>query len=268
MADVASSYNEHFEVVRADTPQQLDLAYRLRYQVYCVENPFEDPARCPDGREIDEDDHRSVHTLLIHRRSGVAAGTSRLIMPRLDDEGPLPIQRIVGWRKLKSVHRVPLHRIAEISRFAVSKDFRRRCGEARYPDAGFPYPPSASDMAARRLFPHITFGLLGGILGICLEYDIAVLAAVMEPALLRILTRLGLNFEPIGSLVEYHGLRQPCVARVAKLIECSRDQGSALWNYLETSGCTARLGARKTESRTDLSNSAGGSAFSSAHGFP
>ncbi len=143
MADVASSYNEHFEVVRADTPQQLDLAYRLRYQVYCVENPFEDPARCPDGREIDEDDHRSVHTLLIHRRSGVAAGTSRLIMPRLDGEGPLPIQRIVGRRKLKSVHRVPLHRIAEISRFAVSKDFRRRCGEARYPDAGFPYPPSA-----------------------------------------------------------------------------------------------------------------------------
>ena len=126
------------------------------------ENPFEDPARCPDGREIDEDDHRSVHTLLIHRRSGVAAGTSRLIMPRLDGEEPLPIQRIVGRRKLKSVHRVPLHRIAEISRFAVSKDFRRRCGEARYPDAGFPYPPSASDMAARRLFPHITFGLLGG----------------------------------------------------------------------------------------------------------
>ena len=56
MADFATSYNAHFEVVRADTRQQLDLAYRLRYRVYCVENPFEDPTRCSDGREIDDDD--------------------------------------------------------------------------------------------------------------------------------------------------------------------------------------------------------------------
>ena len=205
MADFATSYNAHFEVVRADTRQQLDLAYRLRYRVYCVENPFEDPTRCSDGREIDDDDDRSVHTLLIHRRSGIAAGTSRLIMPRFDSSRPLPIQRILGSCELDTVHCFQLHRTAEISRFAVSKEFRRRCGEERYPDAQFPYPPTEPDPAARRLLPHITFGLLRGILGICLEYDIAVLAALMGPALLRILTRLGLNFEPVGPLVEYHG---------------------------------------------------------------
>jgi N-acyl amino acid synthase of PEP-CTERM/exosortase system len=209
MAGDATSYDDHFAVVRADTQQQLDLVYRLRYRVYCIENRFEDPGRCPDGREIDEDDDRSIHTLLIHRRSGLAAGTSRLIMPRLDSRRPLPMQRILGRRELESVRHLPLHQIAEISRFAVSKEFRRRCGEERYADAGFPYPLSRSDTAVRRLFPHITFGLLRGLLGICLEYDIAVLAAVMEPALLRILTRLGLNFEPVGPLVEYHGLRQP-----------------------------------------------------------
>jgi ribosomal protein L15E len=32
-----SCYRQHFEVVRADTPSLLDEAYRLRYQVYCVE---------------------------------------------------------------------------------------------------------------------------------------------------------------------------------------------------------------------------------------
>ena len=63
----------------------------------------------------------------------------------------------------------------------------------------------------------------------------------MEPALLRILTRLGLNFEPVGSLVEYHGLRQPCVARVAKLIEYSRDQRSVLWGYVQETGVAAML---------------------------
>ena len=73
MADVASSYNEHFEVVRADTPQQLDLAYRLRYQVI-VWRTRSKIRRAALTDEIDGDDHRSLHTLLIHRRSGVAAG--------------------------------------------------------------------------------------------------------------------------------------------------------------------------------------------------
>ncbi len=241
MADVASSYNEHFEVVRAETQEQIDLAYRLRYRVYCIENRFEDPERFPDGREIDEDDDRSVHTLLIHRCSGLVAGTSRLIMPRLDSRRSLPMQRILGRRQLESMHRFPPHQIAEISRFAVSKEFRRRCREERYADAGFPYPRSESDTAVRRLFPHITLGLFRGLLGICLEYDISVLAAVMEPALLRIVARLGLNFERVGHLVNYHGLRQPCVARVANLIEYSRDQRSVLWGYVQETGVAAML---------------------------
>ena len=36
--DFLSCYREHFEVVRASTPSLLDQVYRLRYQVYCVEN--------------------------------------------------------------------------------------------------------------------------------------------------------------------------------------------------------------------------------------
>ena len=39
--DFLSCYREHFEVVRASTPILLDQAYRLRYQVYCVENSYE-----------------------------------------------------------------------------------------------------------------------------------------------------------------------------------------------------------------------------------
>jgi hypothetical protein len=35
--DFLSCYRQHFEIVRADTPSLLDEAYRLRYQVYCVE---------------------------------------------------------------------------------------------------------------------------------------------------------------------------------------------------------------------------------------
>jgi N-acyl amino acid synthase of PEP-CTERM/exosortase system len=238
MSDFAGSYNQYFDVVRADIPRLLDLAYRLRFRVYCIENPFEDATRCRDEREIDDDDDRSVHTLLIHRASGIAAGTARVIMPRLDPERPLPIQRLLGPCERKAFGRLPPHAIGEISRFAISKEFRRRIGEEYCADAGFPYLP-AFEGGERRSMPHITFGLLRGILEICREYQITVLAAVMEPALLRVLERLGLKFEPIGALVDYHGLRQPCSARIATLLNNSREQRGPLWNYLEASGSTA-----------------------------
>ncbi len=79
--------------------------------------------------------------------------------------------------------------------------------------------------------PFITLGLLRGVFDICLEYEITHLAAVMEPPLIRILRRLGLEFVPIGGLVEHHGRRQPCIAKLADLIQKSRESASLLWQY-------------------------------------
>ena len=39
--------------MRASTPSLLDQVYRLRYQVYCVENDYEDAGRQAEGRETD-----------------------------------------------------------------------------------------------------------------------------------------------------------------------------------------------------------------------
>ncbi len=150
------------------------------------------------------------------------------------------------------MRRLPPHRTAEISRFAISKQFRRRMGEERFADTGFAYPRLRSDYSERRLLPHITFGLLRGILEICLEYEIAVLAAVMEPALLRILARFGLDFEPLGPLVEHHGLRQPCLAEIVALWEQSRRQAGPLWHYLEASGSTCHRTAPRPSWHTAI----------------
>lgn len=232
VADFIPSYDRYFAVVRANTPELLELAYRLRYQVYCVENPFEEPGHHSDGREVDEDDDRSAHALLLHRSSGAVAGTVRVIMPPLGgSHRELPIERSVSPAdRLRFQSRLP-NRTAEISRFAVSKRFRRRGGDGLYPDAAFRQSGAGPAADHRRLMPYITFGLLRAVLGICLEHRITHLAAMMEPALIRILFRLGLVFEPLGGLVEHHGWRQPCVARLADLIQRSRDGGSLLWHY-------------------------------------
>src|SRR5947207_1152481 len=90
--DFLSCYREHFEVVRASTPSLLDQAYRLRYQVYCIENPYENPDERADGREMDIYDDRSIHALLVHRRSGAVAGTVRVILPADNQGPPLPLK--------------------------------------------------------------------------------------------------------------------------------------------------------------------------------
>ena len=207
--DIPTNYDRHFAVVRATIPELLHKAYRLRYQVYCVENPFENPDEQIDRCETDRYDDRSAHTLLVHRPTGEVVGTSRVILPHKGD--PLPIATLLHGADLRGFAEFPIARTAEISRFAISKQFRRRCGEGR--------------------MPFITLGLMKGVFDICRDHEISHLAVVMEPPLIRILRRFGLDFMPIGGLVEHHGLRQPCIARMADLIEHSRESETLLWRY-------------------------------------
>lgn len=233
--DFAESYRQYFDIVRADTSELLDEAYRLRYQVYCVENPFENADEHVDGRERDADDDRAIHALLKHRATGAFAGTVRVIIPHDGvPHRPLPVYQLLTQQHRRSLKRVPWRTTAEVSRFAVSKQFRRRRHEERYPDVLTPgiAPRTASE---RHMVPYITFGLIRGVLEICTEYRIANICAVMEPALIRILKRFGLEFEQIGDLIEHHGRRQPCIARLSALVERNRSDSTLLWQYTKTS---------------------------------
>ena len=226
LKDLSRLYTRHFDAVRADTSALLDRVYEIRYQVYCVENAFEDPTENPGGREIDAEDDRAAHVLLIHRESGVAAGTARVILP--DRRRPLPIQRVLDSEGRRLFAHLPAHSVGEVSRFAVPKAFRRRRGEDRYADVGINEPTSQPE---QRVMPFITFGLFRGIIGVCLESGLSHMTAVMEAPLIRLLRRFGLDFRAIGGVVEYHGVRQPCVARVFDLIEQVRGENRTLWLY-------------------------------------
>jgi N-acyl amino acid synthase of PEP-CTERM/exosortase system len=218
-------YNEHFDVVRVRSARLLDAVYRLRYQVYCVEHPFESAAEHPDGREIDPYDAHSIHAALLHRESGTVVGTVRIVLPH-------PERGLAGLPLLQLVDEPVRHRlsalaepgVAEVSRYAVSKLFRT--GE---PIAGDKAAARRAPGSAQRLMPYLTLGLLRAMMAMCREQGIAYMAAVMEPTLLRLLTRFGVHFLPIGPLVDYHGLRQPSLLAVDAMedgiINKSRDFG-------------------------------------------
>jgi N-acyl amino acid synthase of PEP-CTERM/exosortase system len=228
--DLFANYHQHFTVVTVNNSKLLDQVYRLRHQVYCVEKRFEDPDEHLDGRETDEHDDISKHILLLHKKSGAAVGTARIIIPHLGTAWrPLPIQQVLESKFRQEFERLPIQRTAEISRFAVSKEFRRWWRETHCAAADS-CPPGGSN--EQQLMRYITFGLLHHIVQLSIEHGIAYLSAVMEPSLIRMCAKLGLEFEPIGGLVEYHGIRQPCVAILADLIERSRDRLTPLWQFV------------------------------------
>jgi N-acyl amino acid synthase of PEP-CTERM/exosortase system len=230
MGDLFDYYYEHFAVLRANTPRLLDQVYRLRYQVYCVENQFEDPNEHLDGCEMDEHDAVSAHILLLHRKSGTAVGTARIIMPQLESGWrPLPVWHVLTPEVREEFERLPLHRTAEVSRFAVSKEFRRwwRNHVATVETTG-------QNIASgeQQLMQYITFGLIQKILQLALEKGIDYLVAAMNFSLVRILVNLGLQLESIGEPVEYHGVRQPCIAFLGNLIEQSQSQFTPFWQFV------------------------------------
>jgi N-acyl amino acid synthase of PEP-CTERM/exosortase system len=207
------SLDRYFEVVIASTPELLDRVYALRYQVYCVEHHFEDAAEYPSGREMDSYDAFSQHIALIYKPSGEMVGTARVILPA----GILrpPLFSLLGEQANAKMREYPLDQMAEISRYVVSKRFRQRKDEDEFPDVG------ASDSDAesgKRLTGRISLEIIGGLLRLLVSQQVRYCCACMRPALLRLLSRLGFEFTPIGPLVEYHGLRQPCVAAVEDLM--------------------------------------------------
>lgn len=72
---------------------------------------------------------------------------------------------------------------------------------------------------ARLLLPHISLGLIAMLFAISEEQRIGYWYAAMEPSLSRLLTRLGIKFTPIGPVMNYHGRRQPMIAKVDDLLD-------------------------------------------------
>ena len=223
-----------FEVVAADRPELLRHAHELRYEVYCIERGFEDRSQHPDGIETDEFDERAVHSLLVHRASGAIVGTVRLVLAKQDAPGTsFAIQRVCNHPLLRDWNAFPVTSMAEISRFSISKKFRRRADDTFY-GSGEMMP--GAEAQGRRKTPPMRLGLMQAIVSMSAELGLTHWCAVMEPTLLRILAASGIHFEPLGPMVDYHGRRQPCYAPINTLLTRLRDEQPDVWDIVTKEG--------------------------------
>jgi len=267
MSDLLEAFSRYFEVILVDTEELREEVFRLRYQVYCIETHFEDESMFPEEMERDAYDDKSSHTLLRHRATGWWAGTVRLVMPT--PEAPntrYPVEISCGdvfSEGKRGPIKLPRETAAEVSRFAVSKEFRRRHKEYLSPTgiaedtefdrreykSGDENGPSgnkaqrtASDRRTqdeeRKVVPHITLGLIQGLVSMSDQNDVSHWAAAMEPTLLRLLTRLGVYFQHVGDTVQYHGKRQPCVANVQNMLNTVKQKRPDVWAVLTLNGNT------------------------------
>lgn len=216
-------YFQHFHVyVNISSDKKLlDEAYRLRYQVYCREHAFENPEQFSDGREYDADDKRSVHSLLVHSATGAVAGTVRLVLPVRPPpaHGGLPIDRLISDDVRGELDRLPRQTLAEVSRFAVSREFRQRLGDQKTLLGDFLPETIDHSNVHRRRIPNLCLGLIGALVHNSEDLGITHWCAEMEPTLLRMLRTLGIEFQPLGPLIDYHGLRQPCFIHVESMLD-------------------------------------------------
>jgi len=226
-ASLLDRYNIYFRVATAVCGDALQEALRIRYQVYCVENPFENPSDHPDELERDAFDSHSLHSVLIHRASGQAIGTVRLILPvRHELERSFPIQLVCRVPQLKLL---PLERMAEVSRFSISKQFRRRQCDSLYEG-------NDARRERRGMAPLMSLGLIQSLVRMSAERGITHWCATMEPTLLRLLAAMSIKFEPLGPLVQYHGTRQPCYCEVGPMLERVKNEQRRLWDVLTDGG--------------------------------
>ena len=222
MPNLTNSFHTHLEARTAVNDELKRSAYRLRYNVYCVERGYEDESDFPDKMEMDEFDSESVHAVVRHKSSNCPVGVVRLVLPNQKrPERQFPIETHFGHRFEKPTlnkFNFSRHNIAEVSRFAVSKQSlvqiqRRLAEEIHHED------PNLRRRDPTQLLPQISLGLIAMLFVISKQHGIGYWYAAMEPSLSRLLTRLGIEFSSIGPVMNYHGKRQPMIAKVDDLLE-------------------------------------------------
>lgn len=241
--DVLNKFRQYFEIIQADTESLRNEAFRLRYQVYCLEMGFEDATDLVDQRETDTFDSRSVHSIIRYKCNStptVAAGVRLVLADRQDPGKPFPIEEHceVSLKRAgfdpASIDRGTL---AEISRFAVSKEFKRRVGESQSVSGIGPVTDAyVAVKGGARLMPHLTLGLFAAIVRMSASNGITHWYAVMEPSLFRLLSRFGINFLPIGEMVDYHGMRRPCFGEIETVLAGIYDKRPDVWDFITSEG--------------------------------
>lgn len=238
--DISQHFNSNFIIEECRSNETLRRCQYLRYKVLCEEHHYFSPDELPNQLEEDEYDYRSAHFLISHKRNNIDTATVRVILCDPDYPfSPFPIEKFDVLRRLRrdKQWKVPRELIGEISRFSISKTFRRRINERDKIHGITPETLSNRD-SGRRHMADLIVGLFKGILETSARNDLQYLYALMEPSLIRLLSKYGIVFNTIGPVVNCYGLRQPCVTKIETILYGLYHYNRENWNFITSEGKT------------------------------
>lgn len=202
-----------FKFLCVDDHEDLLLeTYRLRYEIYCHEAEFLDDHDYPDGIEKDVWDDHSLHFAALDSENNVV-GTLRLIM---DSEHGFPLEAHCPNYD-RSYIDFPRSQLAEISRLAVSKSWRRRKNDGLYGITSYHDTPEhkiPKHIKQKRRRPIIVFGLYKEMYLESKKRGITHWFAAMEEKLNSALAKFNFKFETIGPEHDYYGPVTPFMGTI------------------------------------------------------
>lgn len=229
------TFQDYFTVELAKTEKQKKLVYSIRYKVYCDEFGYEPLEKYPKKEEHDEYDDFSLHCLIMHKKSGLAAGCVRLVPAFSADGGssPLPLEAhchdSLDYDFINNLH-LDRHTVCEISRLAVDRVFRRRTGEelTRFGEVQG-LDCSKNEQRTFSLIAIAAFLAATALTDISGKTNVF---AMMEPFLPRMMKRSGIIFNKAGFDMDYRGIRAPYFIQTQSALDNMQVDLKDLYNWI------------------------------------
>lgn len=258
MSETYDTFKRAFNLIEADTPELRKTVYQLRYLVFCLQLklPGFIAENYPDKLEKDKYDEHSCHTLIQFIPTGKFIGTVRLILPDPSNSDNLfPVEQYTQIDpSLFNLDGPSRKHTAEISRFLVAPDFdrrkkdRRKSEEQNQSSSSIVTPQPAANChsgndrrqgerrKSDRRCLSIYMVLMAAVVRMSAANNIKYWLSAMDPALNRLVGFSGMRIDPIGPIVNYHGLRQPHFGEINDVLKRLYKRNHGAWEVITDRG--------------------------------
>lgn len=236
------AYQKTFRVIEAGSDALREIAFRLRYEVFCSEHGINPglSAGTPDQLEKDAYDDHSLHYLLYHKLTDEAVGTVRVVLPRQDKLlHSFPLQFICDHPLIHMEDRIG--QFCEVSRLCMTRSFRQRPGDGKTLPAYFDQDQDmhldhAANVYIRRVIPFAPLGLLRAAFEGALNHGITDCICMLDAEQLYALQRVGLSYRVLGPRLDMGGPQQPVIFNIKHALDNMILQNPPCWEIVSDKG--------------------------------
>ena len=237
-----SAYQKAFRILRADSNALRNIAFRLRYQIYCHDNRISDGNGAEQDEALEKDayDDHSLHYLLYHKLTDEAVGTVRVVVPREDKKlHSFPLQFICDHPLLHMEDRVGS--FCEVSKLCMIPSFRKRPGDGNILPGYFDQDQTLQMEAGmsvtyRRVIPFAPLGLIRAAFEGALDRGLSDCLCILDPEQLYALQRIGLSYRVLGPRIELNGPQQPVIFNIKHALDNMILQNPPCWEVVSDRG--------------------------------